>query len=197
MKSSPGMSVLEQADRDVAFVAGDLELVRERHAGIGHAMPHRLIDLPAQSRDLLFQFENALLQILPLGRASSRDPSHRRPCLSSFVVFNGAERFDPSRYIAIAFKPSRQPSTYVFMISSTVAVSGMLTVFEIAPLRNGCAAAIMRRCAHVTQTSVRLCDGLNAQSKIGRCSGFNPDGIVEPSFVRHIFDRVERDRCAR
>ncbi len=35
------------------------------------------------------------------------------------------------------------------MISSTVAVSGMLTVLEIAPLRNGCAAAIMRKMSHV------------------------------------------------
>jgi hypothetical protein len=33
------------------------------------------------------------------------------------------------------------------MISSTVAVAGMFTVLEIAPLRNGCAAAIMRRWA--------------------------------------------------
>ena len=37
------------------------------------------------------------------------------------------------------------------MISSTVAFSGMLTVFEIAPLRNGCAAAIIRMCAMVMQ----------------------------------------------
>jgi hypothetical protein len=33
------------------------------------------------------------------------------------------------------------------MISSTVAASGILTVFEMAPLKNGCAAAIIRRCA--------------------------------------------------
>ncbi len=32
------------------------------------------------------------------------------------------------------------------MMSSTVAFSGRLTVFEIAPEMNGCAAAIIRRC---------------------------------------------------
>ena len=73
--------------------------------------------------------------------------SNAPPMSFVFLVFNGAERFDPSRYIAIDFKPRRQPSMYASMISSTVTVSGMLTVFEIAPLRNGCAAAIMRRCA--------------------------------------------------
>ena len=46
------LAVLEEADRDVTFVTGDLELVRERHARVGHAMPDRLIDLAAQRRQL-------------------------------------------------------------------------------------------------------------------------------------------------
>ena len=33
------------------------------------------------------------------------------------------------------------------MMSSTLAESGRLTVLEIAPLRNGCAAAIIFKCA--------------------------------------------------
>ena len=32
------------------------------------------------------------------------------------------------------------------MMSSTLAFSGRLTVFEMAPEMKGCAAAIMRRC---------------------------------------------------
>ena len=42
------LAIFEEADGDVAFVAGDLELVVERHARVRHAMAHRLIDLATQ-----------------------------------------------------------------------------------------------------------------------------------------------------
>jgi hypothetical protein len=41
-------------------------------------------------------------------------------------------------------RPSFQPWKWTSSISSTVAVSGRLTVLEIAPERNGCTAAIIR-----------------------------------------------------
>ncbi len=40
------LTVGEQADGDITFVTGDLELVSKRHAGVGHPMAHRLIDRP-------------------------------------------------------------------------------------------------------------------------------------------------------
>ena len=64
-------------------------------------------------------------------------------------------------------------------MSSTVALSGRLTVFEMAPEMNGCVAAIIRmwpRCE--IERSPRL--GLNAQSKTGRCSSRSPGA---PSIV--------------
>ena len=48
------LAIFVEADRDVAFVAGDLEFVGQRHAGVRHAMADRLIELAAeQSRFLL------------------------------------------------------------------------------------------------------------------------------------------------
>ena len=41
-------------------------------------------------------------------------------------------------------RPSSHDSWYDDSISSTVASFGMLMVFEIAPVMNGCAAAIIR-----------------------------------------------------
>ena len=66
-----------------------------------------------------------------------------------FRVFNGAERFEPSRYIAIDFKPSRQPSMYVFMISSTVTRFRHVDCF-----RNGAAQKRLRRRHHAQMRHV-------------------------------------------
>jgi len=49
-----------------------------------------------------------------------------------------------SRYTASALRPSFQPCRYTSSISAMVADSGRFTVFEIAPERNGCTAAIIR-----------------------------------------------------
>src|SRR5260370_36858109 len=73
--------------------------------------------------------------------------------------------------MATAFSPTFQDSMYAFEMSSTVDSSGMLMVFEIAPERNGCAAAIIFTCP------VQLIDlpppaGASEQSNTGRCSGF-------------------------
>ena len=54
-------------------------------------------------------------------------------------------------------------------MSSGVADSGRLTVFEIAPEMNGCTAAIIRMWPVCVIERVPLC-GLKAQSKTGRCS---------------------------
>jgi hypothetical protein len=55
-------------------------------------------------------------------------------------------------------------------MSSTVACSGMLMVFEMAPEMNGWTAAIMRTWpSGAIERWPRA--GLNAQSKTGRCSG--------------------------
>ena len=48
--------------------------------------------------------------------------------------------------MATAFSPTFHDSMYAFMMSSIVDSSGMLMVFEIAPERNGCAAAIIFTC---------------------------------------------------
>ncbi len=46
--------------------------------------------------------------------------------------------------MATAFRPSFQASRWSCSISSIDTVSGMLTVFEMAPLMNGWTAAIIR-----------------------------------------------------
>ncbi len=68
---------------------------------------------------------------------------------------------------------------YTSMISSGVTLFGMFTVFEIAPERNGCAAAIIRTCPMYSMLRVPFA-GLNAQSNTGRCSSSNPGA---PSIV--------------
>ena len=57
-------------------------------------------------------------------------------------------------------------------MSAGVVSRGMLTVLEIAPDKNGWAAAIICTCARqaIDRTPFR---GLNAQSNTGRCSSFN------------------------
>ena len=64
-------------------------------------------------------------------------------------------------------------------MSSIVASAGMLTVFEIAPERNGCAAAIIKMwaCQRIERSPLR---GENAQSNTPRCSGLRSG---EPSIV--------------
>ncbi len=91
------LAILEEADGDVTFVAGDLELVGQRHARVRHAMARRLIELAAQHGDLVVQLDDALLQF-------ARDPVVaddlvlRLPPMSLVLrVFRGAERFEPSR----------------------------------------------------------------------------------------------------
>ena len=61
---------------------------------------------------------------------------------------------------------------YASSMSSTLALSGTLMVFEMAPEMNGCAAPIMRRCPKGwIERAPRA--GLKAQSKTGRCSGLS------------------------
>ena len=64
-------------------------------------------------------------------------------------------------------------------MSAGVVSRGMLTVLEIAPERNGWAAAIILTCA--CQAMLRSPSrGLKAQSKTGRCSLLRPGA---PSIV--------------
>ena len=93
-------------------------------------------------------------------------------------------------------------------MSSTVDCSGMLTVLEIAPLKNGWAAAIMRMWAFQGIDRVPF-RGVKAQSNTGRCSSFKPGapsmvscssmnarilGAVEQltgkSFPEEVFERI-------
>jgi len=68
----------------------------------------------------------------------------------SAVLVPAAERgcafLHPSRYTATAFSPFFHACRYASAISSTDALSGRFTVFEIAPEMNGCVAAIISRC---------------------------------------------------
>jgi len=62
-------------------------------------------------------------------------------------------------------------------MSSTEQSGGKLTVFEMAPLMNGWAAAIIFKCA--IYGILRLPrNALKAQSNISRCSGLRPLQIV-------------------
>ena len=54
-------------------------------------------------------------------------------------------------------------------MSSTVAVCGRLTVFEIAPERNGCAAAII-----LMWPMCEIARSPTATSKTARCSSLSP-----------------------
>ena len=49
------LTIFVEADRDVAFVTRNFELVSKRHAGVRHPMPNRLIDTILQHRQLFFQ----------------------------------------------------------------------------------------------------------------------------------------------
>src|ERR1700676_3979528 len=73
--------------------------------------------------------------------------------------------------MATAFSPIFHESRYACEISSIVDSSGILIVLEMAPERNGCAAAIIFTCP------VQLIDlpppaGASEQSNTGRCSAF-------------------------
>ena len=59
------------------------------------------------------------------------------------------------------------------MMSSTVDSSGMLIVLLIAPERNGCAAAIMRKWPRQAIDRPPPI-GVSEQSNTGRCSGLSP-----------------------
>ena len=52
MNSSPGWPFVEQADGEVAFVAGDVELVGDGGAGVGQAAAQGLAGLGARARRL-------------------------------------------------------------------------------------------------------------------------------------------------
>src|SRR5580692_5152511 len=96
----------------------------------------------------------------------------RRSSLLEFAVFvpaadRGCDFLQPSRYTATALRPSFHACRYASMMSSTDAFSGRLTVFDIAPEINGCAAAIIRRCPMYAIDRVPLA-GLKEQSKTAR-----------------------------
>ena len=62
------LAVLVETNGDITFVPRDLELVRERHAGIGHAMPDRLIHFAAQHRQFFFELEDAFGELVALDK---------------------------------------------------------------------------------------------------------------------------------
>ena len=63
-------------------------------------------------------------------------------------------------------------------MSSTVAVCGRLTVFEIAPERNGCAAAII-----LMWPMCEIARSPTATSNTGRCSSFSAGGADDRALV--------------
>ena len=74
-------------------------------------------------------------------------------------------------------------------MSSTVACSGMLMVFEMAPEMNGCTAA------HHAQVPERWIErapraGLNAQSKTGRCSARRSRRALDRLLLVDVLDDV-------
>ena len=91
MKSSPGMVVVEQADGEIAFVAGDVELVGDGRARVGQAAAQRLAGLGAQIGDLGFEFLDAGFSCEIV----------RRGLAAAFVGFFGVERLRALRAVAI------------------------------------------------------------------------------------------------
>ena len=91
------LAILVQADGDIAFVSGDLELVCQRRARVRHAMAHGLIELSSQHGQFFFKLENALLKRLHHQRPASTLPATVAPMSFVLRVFKGAERFEPSR----------------------------------------------------------------------------------------------------
>ena len=82
-----GLAVFEQADGEVAFVARDLELVGERHARVGHAVAHRLVQPDRATRDFL---SSSTMRASSSGRSTmtwrARSVLACRPCPWSFSV---------------------------------------------------------------------------------------------------------------
>ncbi len=83
------------------------------------------------------------------------------------MVLSGWLSLEPSRYKALALIISCQLSRYACLTSSTEASCGILIVFEIAPLMNGWAAAIMRMWDSADRKRLPVLPHLLAQSKMG------------------------------
>ena len=84
-----GCAVLEQADRQIALVAGDIKFVSYRLAGLGQAPAERLVDLFLQTDQLILQLLNPLIR---------RDGEFT---LGALAGLGGVERLGPLRSVAI------------------------------------------------------------------------------------------------
>ena len=58
----PGLLVLEEADGEVAFMAGDVEFVGDRGPGVGQPAAQGFVGAVAQLVDFGFKFLNASLE---------------------------------------------------------------------------------------------------------------------------------------
>ena len=81
--------------------------------------------------------------VIEVDSVSSKPSMSSSSCSTSVLVFKGWLNLLPSRYSALAFKPSSQLNRYDAPTSETVASVGKLMVFEMAPEMKGCAAAII------------------------------------------------------
>src|SRR5579883_3491620 len=101
------------------------------------------------------------------GSGSAATVARRAASAASGTEVGGGLRFDPSRYRAFALVMSCHDSQYARFTSSTVASFGMLIVFEIPPLMNGWAAAIIRMCDSHDRNRLPVLPHLFAQSNTG------------------------------
>ena len=107
-----GLAVLEETDSDIAFVAGDIELVVERDTGVRQAVARRLVELGPKGNEIIFQFDDPLLEFV-LGREFGLELAiagavfflvgdHRRGALGSVAVDgNGFEAELPTVDVSI------------------------------------------------------------------------------------------------
>ena len=134
----------------------DLELVRQRHAGIGHAVPK---GPSAQDRDFVFKFQNPVVQIFPLD--CDVDHSIERAHVARFSGVQGSGTFRAIAVNGDRFQ-SQPPS---FHVSVHDVVNGRV-LRHVHRFRNR-ATEERLRCRHHSQ----MCDVMEAALPEMRAKG--------------------------
>ena len=94
-----GLAILEHADGDVAFVAGDIELVGERDTRVRHALAQRLLGFVAEFGEFALEFADSAAEALVF----VGDGLHIGDCTVAAAVglFVGGDRCAAFRAVAV------------------------------------------------------------------------------------------------
>ena len=189
-----GPAVGIEADVDIPLVALDVELVGQAAAGMRQPLAAGLNGVSQErarrARPSRFTGGTEGHGRRDEGRSRGRAGTASAVLAESVRLGLGAHGLAPLGAVAVN-RQGLEPELPAFEVGAadlaTVASFGTLHVLEIAPDRNGCTAAIIRRWPRKWMLRPP-CGGANAQSKTGRCSSFSPGA---PSIVSCVVDVVE------